>query len=204
MDDDVVLLAGLGLVAYALYENWGTGSVLDLSVYFGGGGGDDGGDGGDQGSVQSDGGQDLTVDQIYSLAEQVLDAMGITDITPAMASAIALNESGGNTAAVRQEPSLNTASYGLMQVLLTTAQWLNTIGYTSYAASALLNDGSGEASMYFGCAYLHWLRNYQGNVQTDSWVVEAYNGGPGGVGGAGPQRYYASWVSNMDSNGWSV
>ena len=141
--------------------------------------------------------------QLYALASQVLGEMGISDVTPSMAACIALNESGGDPNAERAEPQINDASYGLMQTLLGTATWLHDqMGFTAYDATAA-NLLTPAPSMYFGCAYLHWLRNWHG-PQPDAFVVAAYNGGPGGASGAGPQRYLASWQNYMARNGWSA
>lgn len=200
--DDLFLIAGVGLVAYALYVEWGTGTALDLSNYFGGGGGDAGADGGDVAPVSSTSTSgNYSASDLLSLAQQTLAEMGITDITPQMAAAIALNESSGNPGATRTEPS-GVTSYGLMQVLSTTAAWLYSIGYNAIAATPA-NLLTPEGSMYFGCAYLHWLRNYDSTTQSDAFVVAAYNGGPGGASNPGPQNYLAAWEQNMSNNGWA-
>ena len=199
----LILLAGVALIAYGAYSGF---SAVESSTEGGGAdAGSDGADGGDAGSVvnASTASGSMTPQQIADLAQSTLSAMGVTDITPQMAATIAMIESGGDPAAERQEPRLNDASYGLMQTLLGTATWLYGLGYSSMGeptSETLLNA---EGSMYFGCGYLHWLRNYQGSPQTDDFVVAAYNGGPGGASGAGPQAYLASYQSTYSSL-WSV
>lgn len=204
MDDDALPLIGALLLGYAFWSSWGTGNALDLSGYFGGGGGSAGGDGGDAGTVQPSGdGVSYSPQDVLDLATQVLAEMGISDITPQMAAGISLNEDAtGDPGATRTEPS-GVTSYGLMQVLSTTATWLYGLGYTALGAPTPALLSTAEGSMYFGCAYLHWLRNYEGNVQSDAFVVAAYNGGPGGASGAGPQRYLVAWENNMQSQGWA-
>lgn len=48
----------------------------------------------------------------------------IAEIDPALISAIIKVESSWNSRAYRYEPHIKTASYGYMQILLTTAQWV--------------------------------------------------------------------------------
>jgi hypothetical protein len=204
---DFLLILGLGILGYAAWTYLAPGDDDD---------GGDGGDGGDETSLGSDDGADetstgvitgstvLTPSQISSLASSVLEQMRIGDVTPQMVTAIATIESGGDPGALRQEPAINDASYGLMQVLLGTATWLATgMGYTAYGTPTAATLLTADGGMYFGCAYLHWLRNYQGTVQSDAWVVAAYNGGPGGVNGAGPQRYLAAYQTALSNLGYA-
>lgn len=48
----------------------------------------------------------------------------IANVDPALISAIIKVESSWNPRAYRYEPHIKTASYGYMQILLTTAQWV--------------------------------------------------------------------------------
>ena len=192
--DKLVSLLALGLLAYGAW--W----LLE-------GGGDDGGDGGDQSlPMDASGGAGGVMDasSVYDLARSMLQSMGIADISPAMVVGISSVETGGkfNPDAVRQEPRLNDASYGLMQVLGKTAAWLATLGYTAYdpGPDSLLTP---QGSLYFGCAYLHWLRNYHGGPNADEWVVAAYNGGPGGASGPGPQKYLAAYQDALSGLGFA-
>ncbi|WP_299394644.1 lytic transglycosylase domain-containing protein [Pelagibius sp.] len=101
------------------------------------------------------------------------------NVDPKMAIRIAYIESSFNPSAIRYEPHLGDASIGLMQTLLGTARWLEVdMGHNSHTASTTsLLDA--QVSMYFGCAYLHWLRRWRGSTRSDEWVVRSYNGGPG-------------------------
>jgi hypothetical protein len=218
VSDDAFFLLAAGLL------------LLGVFMFGNGNGGQDGGDGGDE-TAATDGGVNISsgeivseddgafpaldtggdaqpsggvMDQntVFDLAQTTLANLGVTDITPQMATTIASIESSFDPAAVRQEPRINDASYGLMQVLTKTAAWLNGLGYDAFdgTAEALATP---EGSMYFGCAYLHWLRNYKGAVQPDGFVVAAYNGGPGNPNGAGPQRYLASYQGALSTLGYA-
>lgn len=72
-------------------------------------------------------------------------------------------------------------SFGLMQVLRTTAQWLaGEMGASLYGRH--LSDAEllrPEVSMYLGAAYVAWLSRYRGVPRSEEWIVRGYNGGPG-------------------------
>jgi len=209
--DDLLLLVILGGAGWYAYTNWtALADAVGLPVAPNTGDGSAGGDGGDQtaasdaalvGSVvgAAFGGTMTALDSgtVANMATTMLDRMSITDISPAMVAAIVLNESGGDPSAVRKEPAINDASYGLMQTLLGTATWLYGLGYTAQGVPTATSLLDPNTSLYFGIAYLHWLRNYGGTVQPDSFVVPAYNGGPGNPTGPGPQAYYARYQDNL-------
>jgi len=71
--------------------------------------------------------------------------------------------------AVRQEPAINDASYGLMQVLYSTAKWL---GYTG-TPEGLLEPAE---NIKWGTAYHAYLFNKYSDWDA---VIHAYNEGPG-------------------------
>lgn len=98
-----------------------------------------------------------------------------------MAAAIAEIESGGNPLALRYEPHIGDASVGLMQTLVSTAQWLWDIGYRDFPQPTMAALAEAHASMYFGCAYLDWLKRRNASSASEEWIVRAYNGGPGGA-----------------------
>jgi soluble lytic murein transglycosylase-like protein len=190
---NLVLALGIGLVLYAV---WGAASGADAAVS---------GDGGDEDNATSDDGDEIMQpSDIASLAQSTLGQMDITDIAPQMVATIAMIESSGDPGAVRQEPAINDASYGLCQVLLGTASWLaDSMGYSALGeptAETLLDPAT---NLYFACAYMHWLRNYKGAVQSDAFVVGAYNGGPGNPTGPGPTRYLASYEAMASNLGFA-
>lgn len=188
-DDRFMFILGAGALLVGVY------------LYASGNFGADGGDGGDT-TAATGSGDAMTQDDVYSLAQQVLADMQISDITPEMATTIASIESTFNPSASRQEPQINDASYGLMQVLVGTAKWMSGSGWDASTPDAeTLSTPAG--SMYFGCAYLHYLRNYKGSVRPDSFVVAAYNGGPGGASKAGPQNYLASYTQRTSDLGYA-
>ena len=79
------------------------------------------------------------------------------------------SESSFNPDAIRQEPAINDASYGLMQILYSTAK---DRGYKGLPEGLF----DPETNITFGTAYQAWLyRRYQ------DWdaVIHSYNEGPG-------------------------
>lgn len=71
-------------------------------------------------------------------------------------------------------------SYGLMQVLISTAAWIyKDLGRRSYGAASVANLTKPETSIYYGAAYVNWLRTWKGARRSEEWIVRAYNGGPG-------------------------
>jgi hypothetical protein len=97
-----------------------------------------------------------------------------------MVTVVASIESDFNPNAVRNEPRLNDASTGLMQTLVTTAQWLwDDMGYRAKSRPTAASLLEPENSIYFGAAYLDYLTRYRGKLQTEQFVIESYNGGPG-------------------------
>lgn len=71
-------------------------------------------------------------------------------------------------------------SYGLMQVLISTAEWLYaSLGRRSYGPATVANLTKPETSLYYGAAYVNWLRRWNGLARSEEWIVRAYNGGPG-------------------------
>lgn len=117
--------------------------------------------------------------QIRNLAQQTVSKHGF-NVDPEMLVRMAKIESSWNPLAIRYEPLLNDASIGLMQTLLSTARWLaQDMGYTAYGVPDLKDLLEPEVSMYFGAAYVNWLRKWKGSPRDDKWVVMSYNGGPG-------------------------
>ena len=117
-----------------------------------------------------------------------------SDVDFEMAAAIAIVESDGNPLALRYEPGLGDASIGLMQTLLGTARWLAAdMGYERYGVPGLADLLDADKSMYFGAAYLQWLRHWNGVRRSDEWIVMAYNAGPGNVGTGAAEAYLAKY-----------
>lgn len=118
-------------------------------------------------------------DKVKGVAARLIAEHGF-EVSSDMVAAIADVESDFNPYAVRYEARLGTASAGIMQTLLTTARWLaEDMGFDAYGVPSLADLFDGEKSIYFGLAYLHWLRTYGGRRRSDEWVVRSYNGGPG-------------------------
>lgn len=101
------------------------------------------------------------------------------NIDPVMVAAIVKNESSFDPKAYRYEPHIDDASYGLMQTLLKTAQWMHDIGYVAFPRPSGESLYDGNTSIYFGMAYLHYLSRYRGKKRDERFIIESYNGGPG-------------------------
>ena len=86
--------------------------------------------------------------------------------------AVIWRESRGHPDSVRGEPRIGDASYGLMQILCSTARDMGFRG-----ACYELTDP--EKNIWLGTAYLAWLKNH--GLPTWALVVAAYNCGPGRV-----------------------
>lgn len=114
---------------------------------------------------------------------------------PEMIAAMVKIESNFNPKAYRFERHLNDASYGLMQTMLKTAQWMYDIGYKAYARPTGTDLYDGNISIYFGMAYVDYLSKYKKKSRDEKWIVESYNGGPGNS-NSGTQnhlrKYYAA------------
>lgn len=121
----------------------------------------------------------LSEDQVRALARKVVSDHGF-NADPEMLVAMAKIESSLNPMAIRYEPLLNDASIGLMQTLLSTADWLyRDMGYKAKGDPDLQDLLEPEVSMYFGAAYVNWLSRYKGQSRSEEWIVMSYNGGPG-------------------------
>lgn len=128
----------------------------------------------------------LTAERVRALAEDVRREHGLAT-GAVQATAIAKIESSFDPRAVRPEPDLPDASVGLMQTLAGTALWLaKDMGYTAFGQprdkQAMIETlMQPKASLYFGMAYLDYLRTHPHNPGTEEWTVRSYNGGPGNL-----------------------
>ncbi|MFA7638003.1 MAG: transglycosylase SLT domain-containing protein [Parvibaculum sp.] len=122
----------------------------------------------------------LSLADARSLAKSIVNKHFSGRVDPAMVVAMIEIESGFRRTAYRYERHLDDASYGLMQVLYKTAKWLHDDlkyrGYSLPAGEAMYDAATG---IYFGCAYIDWLRKHPRATGSEEWVVMSYNGGPG-------------------------
>ncbi len=90
-------------------------------------------------------------------------------------------ESSFNPNAYRFESHLDDASYGLLQTLLkNNALWMfQNKGATGMGRPDAQTLRDPIVSIYFGMAYVNWLRTHPSGRNTPEWIVRAYNGGPG-------------------------
>jgi hypothetical protein len=131
--------------------------------------------------------------EVFRIAEQIIAANGFTRVTPLIATTVSTIESGvgnvNNAKAYRFEPHINDASYGLMQVLYNTAKWLHDdMGYRGYALNSGEDMYRPEVGIYFGIAYLDWLKKSYGGT-LEQWI-RRYNGGPNGHARSSTEAYW--------------
>lgn len=125
----------------------------------------------------------LTQRQVESLAKKVVRYYPNVDWR--MLVTMAYIESTFNASAYRNEynsnGTLRDTSYGLMQILvgLTGPDIYNRLGARAYGPPTAINLRDPETSLYYGAAYVNWLRTYGGRTRPPEFIVRAYNGGPG-------------------------
>lgn len=116
---------------------------------------------------------------IYQAAQRIISENNF-NADPLMIVTMAKIESNFNPLAIRFEPALGDASYGLMQTLHSTARWLaDDMGYNHYGVPSAADLFKQDISLYFGAAYVDYLSNWRGRARSEDWIVESYNGGPG-------------------------
>jgi soluble lytic murein transglycosylase-like protein len=105
----------------------------------------------------------------FAAVQSVLDAWADTyGLERSLVYAVVSQESRFNPNAVRPEPQINDASYGLTQILYGTAQGL---GYTGTPAGLYDPDTNAE----YGLRYLfNQVNKWGGNLEL---ALSAYNGG---------------------------
>jgi soluble lytic murein transglycosylase-like protein len=123
----------------------------------------------------------LSESEVRTFAENTVRDFDEIQADPAVMVRIAWIESAFDPSALRPEPAIADASAGLMQTLVTTARWLATdMGFDAFGRDIELKTLMGpQASLYFGGAYLTYLRTYRGQRRGEEFVVRSYNGGPG-------------------------
>lgn len=119
--------------------------------------------------------------KVRNLASQYADDYFL-GIDPRMVAAIARVESKMNPKAYRYEPHIDDASYGLMQTLLKTAQWMWDLGNRAFPRPTGKDLYDGRVSIYFGMAYLSYLSRYKKTKRDEEFIVRSYNAGPGRTG----------------------
>jgi soluble lytic murein transglycosylase-like protein len=132
----------------------------------------------------------LTLLEVEQLAQHTVAAGGY-DVEPSMLVAMAWIESSFDPRAVGD----GGRSLGLMQVQASTAEDITRrLGGRGYSAPDDLFDPA--LSMDLAARYVQWLRTWNGVRRPDSWVVQAYNGGPGTAaagGNAATRRHLCRW-----------
>lgn len=118
--------------------------------------------------------------------------------TAALIMGIMQTESSFNPRAYRAEPQINDASYGLMQVLYSTAR---DRGYGG-APDGLYDP---EVNIRLGIAHLEWSRQYLAarmGPPSESQLLSGYNAGVGYVMKGGDRLSYVQKVQRYAAN-WS-
>jgi len=121
------------------------------------------------------------------------------DLNPNVIEAIVLVESAGKAHAFRHEPGFwrrymqgkpewdgaiperVSSSYGLMQIMYTTALQQGFDDQPEYLFVPTIN-------LEYGCKHFRWLLNW---ANDELKAIAAYNGGKGNWDGSRPQRYMA-------------
>ena len=114
---------------------------------------------------------------------------GWEHIPDALTLATIETESSFRPDAIREEPGINDASYGLMQTLFKTAQWM---GYKGQPEGLF----DPETSIEWGTAYHAYLFNrFSGDLDA---VIHSYNEGPGNYEkGKRVTTYYGRIIARM-------
>ena len=107
-------------------------------------------------------------------------------VNQALIKAIISIESAWNPLAVRFEPHINDASWGLMQVLLKTAKWM--LNDTNLTSAGLLVPST---NIKAGVRYLAWQLNRYGDVEK---AIAAYNAG------TAKRRTDGTWINQSYVN----
>lgn len=131
-------------------------------------------------------------------------AMAITGrhlprVDPCMLVAMAGIESSFNPRAYRFEAGVSNrytpngdASYGLLQVLYSTARWLHDeMGYKDYPLAGPDDLFEPQTSIYFGAAYVDWLRKKPN--ASEQFIVRAYNGGTGNAWSSATENHWRKY-----------
>jgi|GEM_PF-3261200 len=123
----------------------------------------------------------LTKEEVQALAKHVIENYGFKTTVKDL-SITAYIESGFDPAAYRHERrkdgTIWDTSYGLMQTLIGTANDLYNKGYKALGMPNRTSLKNPLVSMYFGAAYIDWLKSNWPNKR-EEWYIRAYNGGPG-------------------------
>ncbi|GEM_PF-2154910 len=119
----------------------------------------------------------LTDEEVFQLASTMTRMVGL-NADQFIVLATAYIESNFTPWAERYEAHINDYSVGIMQVLVGTASDLYAKGYTAMGKPSRAALKRPEVSMYFGAAYMDWLRRSY-PARSLEWYVRAYNGGAG-------------------------
>jgi soluble lytic murein transglycosylase len=111
------------------------------------------------------------VSKIAKVAGYIIKYNNENDIQdPILIASMIVVESSGNPNAIRQEPKINDASYGLMQILYRTAK---SVGFTGIGKDLF----DPETNIKYGCKYVKICLNKENRDLFNT--CRAYNGGTG-------------------------
>jgi soluble lytic murein transglycosylase-like protein len=127
--------------------------------------------------------------QYIDIIRSVKKRRGWEYIPDSLTLATIETESSFRPDAIREEPGINDASYGLMQTLFKTAQWM---GYKGQPEGLF----DPETSIEWGTAYHAYLFNrFEGDLDA---VIHSYNEGPGNYEkGKRVPTYYGRIIARM-------
>ena len=147
----------------------------------------------------------LTQEEVFSIGEHMA-RIGLA-VDPFTLTAMAKIESSFKPWASRDE-SGGRVSIGLMQTLVGTALDMYKKGYNAYPKPTRETLLDPVTSMYYGAAYVDWLKNSYPNHNLE-WYVRAYNGGPfwerNGSRVAGMTlNHWTKFKKVFSDNGWTL
>lgn len=133
----------------------------------------------------------LSEEEVFQIADYMSNLLG-GRVNQFDLMTFAYIESTFRPYAERYEPHIKDSSIGLMQVLSSTALDLYEKGYNDFGRPTRTSLKNPAISMYFGAAYIDWLKKYWPDKDLE-WWVRAYNGGPGHNYNSQTTSYWQKW-----------
>lgn len=143
--------------------------------------------------------QKLSEDQVFALAQDISRVYG-GRVDSIELLTFAYIESTFRPWVERHEAKISDYSVGLMQTLVKTAQEMYGRGYKAYPYPTRENLKNPVISMYYGAAYIDWIKGAYPNKGLE-WWVRAYNGGPGHNYNSMTTSYWNKWKASFQRYG---
>lgn len=143
--------------------------------------------------------QKMTEAEVFALAQDISRIFG-GRVDQVELLTFAYIESSFRPWVERHEAKISDHSVGLMQTLVGTARDMYNKGYRRFDAPTRENLKNPVISMYYGAAYLDWLKKSYPNKGLE-WWVRAYNGGPGHNYNSMTTSYWSKWKAAFKGYG---